>query len=49
MIVVLSHGLRASEASALNVGDGNRKILTVVQFKGRNGSKVPLSREAQGY
>jgi len=49
IIAVLSHGLRASEASALNVGDWNGKLLTVVRSKGQNVSEVPLSREARGY
>ena len=47
IIAVLSHGLRASEASALNVEHWNGKILTVHRAKGQNVSEVPLSREAR--
>ena len=47
IIAVLSHGLRASEASALNVEHWNGKILTVHRSKGQNVSEVPLSREAR--
>jgi len=47
IVAVLSHGLRASEASALNVGHWNGKILTVSRSKGQNVSEVPLSREAR--
>jgi integrase/recombinase XerD len=49
IIAVLSHGLRASEASALNVEHWNGKILTVHRSKGQNVSEVPLSREARSY
>ena len=49
IIAVLSHGLRASEASALNVEHWNGKILTVHRSKGQNVSQVPLSREARAY
>ena len=49
IIAVLSHGLRASEASALNVDHWNGKILTVHRSKGQNVSQVPLSREARAY
>lgn len=47
IIAVLSHGLRASEASALNVESWNGKILTVHRSKGQNVSQVPLGREAR--
>jgi integrase/recombinase XerD len=47
IIAVLSHGLRASEASALNVEHWNGRILTVHRSKGQNVSEVPLSREAR--
>jgi integrase/recombinase XerD len=46
---VLLHGLRASEASALDVGSWNGKILTVHRSKGQNVSEVPLSREARSH
>jgi len=49
IIAVLSHGLRASEASALNVEHWNGKILTVYRSKGQNVSEVPLNREARGH
>ena len=49
IVAVLSHGLRASEASALNVEHWNGKILTVHRSKGQNVSEVPLSREARSY
>ncbi|MBC7826015.1 MAG: tyrosine-type recombinase/integrase [Candidatus Parcubacteria bacterium] len=49
IVAVLSHGLRASEASALNVGSWNGKILTVHRSKGQNVSEVPLSREARSH
>lgn len=49
IIAVLSHGLRASEASALNVEHWNGKILKVHRSKGQNVSEVPLSREARAY
>jgi integrase/recombinase XerD len=47
IVSVLLHGLRASEASALDVGSWNGKILTVHRSKGQNVSEVPLSREAR--
>lgn len=47
IIAVLSHGLRASEASALNVEHWNGKMLKVHRSKGQNVSEVPLSREAR--
>jgi integrase/recombinase XerD len=46
---VLSHGLRASEASALNVEHWNGKILKVHRSKGQNVSEVPLSREGRSH
>ena len=49
IIAVLTHGLRASEASALNVEHWNGKILTVHRSKGQNVSQVPLSREARSH
>ncbi|MBD2095101.1 tyrosine-type recombinase/integrase [Trichocoleus sp. FACHB-591] len=49
IIAVLSHGLRASEASALNVEHWNGKILKVHRSKGQNVSEVPLHREARQY
>ncbi|MBD2095884.1 tyrosine-type recombinase/integrase [Trichocoleus sp. FACHB-591] len=49
IIAVLSHGLRASEASALNVEHWNGKILKVHRSKGQNVSEVPLNREARQY
>ncbi|HEY9663288.1 MAG TPA: tyrosine-type recombinase/integrase [Allocoleopsis sp.] len=49
IIAVLSHGLRASEASALNVEHWNGKILKVYRSKGQNVSEVPLSREARSH
>lgn len=49
IIVVLSHGLRASEASTLNVEHWNGKILKVYRSKGQNVSEVPLSREARSH
>jgi integrase/recombinase XerD len=49
IIAVLSHGLRASEASALNVEHWNGKRLKVHRSKGQNVSEVPLSREARQY
>jgi integrase/recombinase XerD len=47
IVAVLSHGLRASEASALNVEHWNGKILKVHRSKGQNVSEVPLGREAR--
>jgi integrase/recombinase XerD len=47
IIAVLSHGLRASEASALNVEHWNGRILKVHRSKGQNVSEVPLNREAR--
>jgi len=49
IIAVLSHGLRASEASALDVEHWNGKILIVHRSKGQNVSEVPLSRDARHY
>jgi integrase/recombinase XerD len=49
IVAVLSHGLRASEASALNVEHWNGKILKVHRSKGQNVSEVPLSREARSH
>lgn len=49
IVAVLSHGLRASEASALNVNSWNGRILTVHRSKGQNVSEVPLSREARSH
>ncbi|WP_242541898.1 tyrosine-type recombinase/integrase [Leptolyngbya sp. Cla-17] len=46
---MISHGLRASEASALNVEHWNGKILKVHRSKGQNVSEVPLSREARSH
>ena len=46
---MLSHGLRASEVSALNVEQWNGKILKVHRSKGQNVSEVPLSREARSH
>jgi integrase/recombinase XerD len=43
----LSHGLRPSELSVLNVNHWNGKRLTVHRSKGQNVSEVPLSREAK--
>ena len=49
IVAVLSHGLRASEASNLNVEHWNGKILKVHRSKGQNVSEVPLNREAREY
>jgi integrase/recombinase XerD len=49
IVAVLSHGLRASEASALNVEHWNGKVLTVYRSKGQNISEVPLSRTARSH
>ena len=49
IVAVLSHGLRASEASALNVEHWNGKVLTVHRSKGQNISEVPLSRAARSH
>jgi integrase/recombinase XerD len=49
IVAVLSHGLRASEASALNVEHWNGKMLTVHRSKGQNVSQVPLNREARSH
>lgn len=49
IVAVLSHGLRASEASNLNVEHWNGKILKVHRSKGQNVSEVPLNREARQY
>ncbi len=47
IIAVLSHGLRASEVSMLNVEHWNGKILTVHRSKGQNVSLVPLHQQAR--
>lgn len=47
IIAILSHGLRASELSALNVNHWNGKRLIVHRSKGQNVSEVPLSWEAR--
>lgn len=49
IVAVLSHGLRASEASNLNVEHWNGKILKVHRSKGQNVSEVPLNRQARQY
>jgi integrase/recombinase XerD len=49
IVAVLGHGLRASEASHLNVEHWNGRILTVHRSKGQNVSEVPLSREARSH
>lgn len=49
IIAVLSHGLRASEASALNVEHWNGRVLNVYRYKGQTVSDVPLHREARQY
>ncbi|HEY9302067.1 MAG TPA: tyrosine-type recombinase/integrase [Phormidium sp.] len=49
IIAVLSHGLRASEASALNVEHWNGRLLRVYRSKGQNVSEVPLNREARSH
>ena len=49
IIAVLSHGLRASEASALNVEHWHGQRLKVHRSKGQNVSEVPLSRVAKQY
>lgn len=49
IIAVLSHGLRASEASALNVEHWNGRLLKVYRSKGQNVSEVPLNREARAH
>ncbi|WP_199317093.1 tyrosine-type recombinase/integrase [Chroococcidiopsis sp [FACHB-1243]] len=47
IVAILSHGLRASELSALDVKHWNGKRLLVHRSKGQNVSEVPLSREAR--
>jgi integrase/recombinase XerD len=47
IVALLSHGLRASELSVLDVNHWNGKRLTVHRSKGQNVSEVPLSREAK--
>ena len=47
IVALLSHGLRASELSVLNVNHWNGKRLTVHRSKGQNVSEIPLSREAK--
>jgi integrase/recombinase XerD len=49
IVAVLSHGLRASEVSALSIEHWNGKVLTVHRSKGQNISEVPLSREARSH
>lgn len=49
LISILSHGLRASEASSLNVEHWGGRILVVHRSKGQNVSKVPLDKAAKGY
>ncbi len=49
IIAVLSHGLRASEVSALNVKHWNGRLLKVHRSKGQNVSEVPLHRDARQY
>ncbi|WP_242065358.1 site-specific integrase [Trichocoleus sp. FACHB-262] len=49
IVAVLSHGLRASEASNLNVEHWNGKILKVHRSKAQNVSEVRLSREARSH
>lgn len=47
IVALLSHGLRASELSVLNVSSWNGKRLTVHRSKGQNVSEIPLSKEAK--
>lgn len=47
IVALLSHGLRASELSVLNVNHWNGKRLTVHRSKGQNVSEIPLSKEAR--
>lgn len=47
IVAVLSHGLRASEVSALNLEHWNGKLLTVHRSKGQNVSLVPLHQQAR--
>ena len=47
IVALLSHGLRASELSVLNVSHWNGKRLTVHRSKGQNVSEIPLSKEAR--
>ncbi len=47
IVALLSHGLRASELSVLNVNHWNGKRLTVHRSKGQNISEIPLSRQAK--
>ncbi|HEY9695848.1 MAG TPA: site-specific integrase [Trichocoleus sp.] len=49
IIAVLSHGLRASEVSALDVEHWNGKVLKVYRSKGQNVSEVPLGQEARSH
>jgi len=49
IVALLSHGLRASELSVLNVNHWNGKRLIVHRSKGQNVSEVPLSQEARHY
>ncbi len=49
IVALLSHGLRASELSVLNINHWNGKRLTVHRSKGQNVSQIPLSKEARQY
>ncbi|WP_199192576.1 tyrosine-type recombinase/integrase [Chlorogloea sp. CCALA 695] len=49
IVALLSHGLRATELSVLNVNHWNGKRLTVHRSKGQNVSEIPLSKEARQY
>ncbi len=47
IVALLSHGLRASELSVLNVNSWNGKRLTVHRSKGQNVSEIPLGKDAR--
>ncbi|KJH70091.1 tyrosine-type recombinase/integrase [Aliterella atlantica] len=47
IVALLSHGLRASELSVLNVNSWNGKRLTIHRSKGQNVSEIPLSKQAR--
>jgi len=47
IVALLSHGLRASELSVLNVNHWNGKRLTVHRSKEQNVSEIPLSKESR--
>ncbi len=47
IVALLSHGLRATELSVLNVNHWNGKRLTVHRSKGQNVSEIPLSKQAR--